>query len=277
MINRDNYEEVMFGMVEGLYSEAELQALLQQIETDPFLTAEWSRWAASQLKDDLSAYVPVATDWATAYLTHKKHTTTLGVRYIRRAGRVAATIALLLGCWYILREPRLLPESSHRLTGQGNAAADHHPANLPTIPPQFAGRTPSRVATEPVAHIYSISDEAVSTVTLSDTGQQTPTHQQAGKEELPAGKVVVHEPQLAIVEESTQLPAAPLFTVSIHTEIVNDNAPPTSRTNRQAKDLLTNSQLRFTTDQTEGGPQLLLQGTNHATLQLSLQKEVHHR
>lgn len=275
MINRDNYEEIMFGMIEGLYSEAERHQLLQQIAADPFLTTEWSHWCGTQLEDDLSDYTPAAANWATAYLANKKLRPNPVLHYARWTGRIAAAIALLFGCWYFLHEPPSLPAGSHQLTSQDHVSVAQRPPHATAVPSPTTGRLAHDPMVVPAASNHTDTEKAVSAADIPDKEQQIP--HPADDSPLPAGEATATEPRLPTEAESAQPTATPIFTVSIHTEVINDYTPATSRNKGQARDLLTNSRLRLTTDQIDGGLQLRLQGANHANLQIPLQKEVHHQ
>lgn len=270
MINRDNYEEVMFGMIEGLYSEAELHQLSQQIAADPFLAAEWSHWATTQLQDDLSDYTPAAAEWADRYLANKKAVSILGSRYARRAGRVAAAVALFVGCWCLLPESPAPPANRYPLTDRTSAPTVKPTADPPARPSPSTEQPVHRPATVAIASTHTASDKYVSVATVPETEQQPPFPQPADNTSMSTDQVAAAEPQASLTERA-QAMETPLFTVSIHTQVV----PTAPRKNRQAKDLLTNSRLQLTTTPSEEGLQLRLQGANHATLELPLQKEIH--
>ena len=71
MITRENYEEIMFLLLEKQYSKEEEEKILNEIQTDPFLSAEWENWNQAVVAEDLSDYFIESDNWSSTYLHDK--------------------------------------------------------------------------------------------------------------------------------------------------------------------------------------------------------------
>lgn len=92
-IDKENYELVLFELLEGLIPEEERSGLLKQIEQDPFLAKEWKLMQQTVLQPDPVLYEGKSTLY--------KKTTILP--FINRWA-VAASVILLLGLgWFTFR------------------------------------------------------------------------------------------------------------------------------------------------------------------------------
>ncbi|HEY1046720.1 MAG TPA: hypothetical protein VGF79_09795 [Bacteroidia bacterium] len=56
IITRDNYETVMFGLLENEYPADVREDILQQIEADTFLKFEWGQWSKATYSEGLETY-----------------------------------------------------------------------------------------------------------------------------------------------------------------------------------------------------------------------------
>lgn len=56
IITKDNYEEVMFNLLENEYPKDVRENLLDQIHADTFLSFEWKQWSKSQYSEGIEAY-----------------------------------------------------------------------------------------------------------------------------------------------------------------------------------------------------------------------------
>ncbi len=56
IITKDNYEEVMFNLLENEYPKDVRENLLDQIQADTFLSFEWKQWSKAQYSEGIEAY-----------------------------------------------------------------------------------------------------------------------------------------------------------------------------------------------------------------------------
>jgi hypothetical protein len=101
LINIDNYEEIMFRLVEDDFDEATKIALLHQIESDALFKFEWESWQKTKFVDPLENY-----SYESLVLTDK----IIRIAEPQTAGRkrffyywaVAASILVLIGTLFLL-------------------------------------------------------------------------------------------------------------------------------------------------------------------------------
>lgn len=83
-ITRENYEFVMFNLLEGLYDQGAEEALLSQIEKNPLFRFEWEQWKKSRIAEvsipDLgdeaywNSVKSIASDKPAMVITHRRKT-----------------------------------------------------------------------------------------------------------------------------------------------------------------------------------------------------------
>lgn len=56
IVTRDNYEEVMFNLLENLYSKEVSENILDQINADTFLSFEWHQWSKATFTESTEFY-----------------------------------------------------------------------------------------------------------------------------------------------------------------------------------------------------------------------------
>jgi hypothetical protein len=101
LINIDNYEEIMFRLLEVDFDQPTRADLLQQIEKDELFKFEWESWQKTKFVDSLENYVAESTE-----LTEK----IILIAGPRTAGRkrffyywaAAASLILLIGTLFLL-------------------------------------------------------------------------------------------------------------------------------------------------------------------------------
>lgn len=56
VITKDNYEEVLFNLLEDQYTKEQREDILNQIDADTFLSFEWKQWSKAQYSESLEFY-----------------------------------------------------------------------------------------------------------------------------------------------------------------------------------------------------------------------------
>ena len=98
IITEDNYENIMFDLVENNYSKDNTEDLLNQIDSDVFLKFEWQQWNKAKYDESTEVYKNNEKEFIESLLqTEDKKFLLIGLiwRY-----SVAASILLLLGFYY---------------------------------------------------------------------------------------------------------------------------------------------------------------------------------
>ena len=101
LINIDNYEEIMFRLVEDDFDKQTRTDLLQQIEADELFKFEWESWQKTRFTDPLENYSAESSE-----LTEKiiliAEPQTIGRKRVAYYWAAAASIILLIGALFLL-------------------------------------------------------------------------------------------------------------------------------------------------------------------------------
>lgn len=100
IVNRENYEEVMFGLLENEYSAEVQKDILDQIKTDVFLSFEWEQWKKSFYTESIEEYRFENIEFIESLI--KKEPLRIG--FYAKRGAIAASMILLIVMFFLLRE-----------------------------------------------------------------------------------------------------------------------------------------------------------------------------
>jgi hypothetical protein len=109
IITRDNYEEIMFGLLENEYSKEVRENILEQIHADTFLTFEWKQWSKAQYTESTEAYKEkeaVFLESLTREPSDRK-----GFVFFYKPLALAASLLLLLGLSILVVRQSEAPDS----------------------------------------------------------------------------------------------------------------------------------------------------------------------
>lgn len=95
IITRDNYEEVMFGLLENEYSKEVRENLLDQIHADTFLSFEWKQWSKACFAESTEAYRNNEAQFLESLTREEKKRG--GIFTLYRNYAIAASLVLLIG------------------------------------------------------------------------------------------------------------------------------------------------------------------------------------
>lgn len=95
IITRDNYEEVMFGLLENEYSKEVRENLLDQIQADTFLAFEWKQWSKASFSESTEVYRNKEAEFLESLTREEKKRGGLFILY--RNFAIAASLILLIG------------------------------------------------------------------------------------------------------------------------------------------------------------------------------------
>lgn len=95
IITRDNYEEVMFGLLENEYSKEVRENLLDQIHADTFLSFEWKQWSKACFAESTEAYRNNEAEFLESLTREEKKRG--GIFTLYRNYAIAASLVLLIG------------------------------------------------------------------------------------------------------------------------------------------------------------------------------------
>jgi len=101
MINIDNYEEIMFRLVEDDFDEATRIDLLRQIESDALFKFEWESWQKTKFVDPLENYA-IESSKLTEKIIQIAEPEVFGRKRIIYYWVAAASIILLIGTLFLL-------------------------------------------------------------------------------------------------------------------------------------------------------------------------------
>ncbi|MFM6983828.1 MAG: hypothetical protein ACKOXF_06830 [Chitinophagaceae bacterium] len=95
IITRENYEEVMFGLLENEYSKEVRDNLLDQIQADTFLAFEWKQWSKASFSESTESYRKNEAEFLESLTREEKKRG--GIFILHRNFAIAASLILLLG------------------------------------------------------------------------------------------------------------------------------------------------------------------------------------
>lgn len=95
IITRDNYEEVMFGLLENEYSKEVRENLLDQIHADTFLSFEWNQWSKATFSESTEVYRNKEAAFLEGLTREEKKRG--GIFTLYRNYAIAASLVLLIG------------------------------------------------------------------------------------------------------------------------------------------------------------------------------------
>jgi hypothetical protein len=95
IITRENYEEVMFGLLENEYSKEVRENLLDQIHADTFLSFEWNQWSKATFAESTEVYRNKEAAFLEGLTRDEKKRG--GVFTLYRNYAIAASLVLLIG------------------------------------------------------------------------------------------------------------------------------------------------------------------------------------
>jgi hypothetical protein len=101
LINIDNYEEIMFRLVEDDFDKQTRTDLLQQIEADELFKFEWESWQKTKFTDPLENYSAESSELTEKIILIAEPKVT-GRKRIIYYWAVAASIILLIGTLFLL-------------------------------------------------------------------------------------------------------------------------------------------------------------------------------
>lgn len=96
IVTRENYEEVMFSLLENEYPKDVRENILDQIHADTFLAFEWSQWSKATYTESTEKYKEEEAEFIES-LTREEDHRKGGIFTIYRPFAMAATMALLIG------------------------------------------------------------------------------------------------------------------------------------------------------------------------------------
>lgn len=106
IINESNYEEIMFDLLEKVYSPAEEKLLLEQILSNPFFRFEWEQWQKSKLNNPIIPEIASETYWENIKNITKSTASKKRVFWINiPAVKIAAAVLpfILFAFWFFTR------------------------------------------------------------------------------------------------------------------------------------------------------------------------------
>ncbi len=269
MINRENFEEIMFMMSEGHYPAAEMEELLRAIGRDAFLSNEWEKWRLLRLSDPVESYADEAGHWADQFIQSRKQRTIRPVWY-RTLGAVAAATLLVLVC---------VKKVDDIIIPAGPASGDRNIAVQDTGTEKNAGW--GKAAPVQVLETGRITKSAAVPAALTD---QNPVPNITGYDSLSSVFVAVPlVPSMAATEPfaeasvSEGATSAEAYSVCILTTPFDGGEQPAASSRRNTQetirlgDLLTNSRVRLHLDTRGRRPRILVQGINETDYSINLQ------
>lgn len=99
IVNRENYEEVMFNLIENEYPDDVRDNILEQINADTLLSFEWQQWQKSMYSESTEFYKDTEAEFIEG-LTRTEHKKGGMVRFFMPMS-VAASVALIFGLYLI--------------------------------------------------------------------------------------------------------------------------------------------------------------------------------
>lgn len=95
IITRENYEEIMFGLLENAYNREEQNNLLDQIHADTFLSFEWQQWQKASFSESTEFYKQSEAEFLESLTREEDKKGGFVIFYKPMA--IAASLVLLLG------------------------------------------------------------------------------------------------------------------------------------------------------------------------------------
>lgn len=99
VVTRENYEEIMFGLLENEFEPAMREDILNQIEADTFLAFEWKQWSKANFTESLETYKSQEAEFIESLVKEDKKAI---IFPIYRQLSWAAVIALFIGLGLVL-------------------------------------------------------------------------------------------------------------------------------------------------------------------------------
>ncbi len=235
-INIDNYEEIMFQLLEGDFDEQTRNDLLTQIEEDELFKFEWEAWQKTRFSDPIENYLDESRDLEASIIQiaePEKHHRKL-IFYIS----AAATLFLLISTLFLLTADF-----------NSKSAKDFAKIKVKIITPDRIGIASVKPTVEPVikheSKIPAKQRKMIESISISEI--KTPVEQTENlvaevmilKDSLPVKAIV-----LAKIEEKK-----PRYKVTIETTLIADINQKNNEfaQNRKGKigQILTNPKLLF--------------------------------
>lgn len=210
-LNKENYEFLMFELLEGNLSQAEELELLAEIENDAFYKKEWQLMQQTIVVADESIVMPNKTEML--------RTVTLGARFIELPliMRIAASLLLLfvfgLGIQYLIspNTETVVVKNATPSTSQSDAVV-----NTPsTIEPQnneqaIVGKTviPPRQRIITASTVFPDSSLSSYQPEMLDLNEKVPVSFASGSESaevLNAGQLILRKPKGKPVDKNRML------------------------------------------------------------------------
>lgn len=203
IITRENYEEIMFGLLENAYTREEHDNILDQIHADTFLSFEWQQWQKATFAESTEFYKQSEAEFLESLTRDEDKKGGFVIFYKPMA--IAASLILLLGVSVLMYKNTTQSEKGPELlvsSTDGNQRKDTIKAleELLANPQVNAAkiRTAQRIEALPVTHDTTEIPlpEFVSPI------EQTPV-MVAVEEQRPAPKVVKQSRYKVSISEET--------------------------------------------------------------------------
>lgn len=96
IITKDNYEEVMFNLLENEYPKDVRENLLDQIHADTFLSFEWKQWSKAQYSEGIETYKRDEAEFIESLIKEDSDRKGFWITMYRPLS-IAASLIILLG------------------------------------------------------------------------------------------------------------------------------------------------------------------------------------
>jgi len=260
-INIDNYEEIMFRLVEDDFDEPTRTGLLQQIESDTLLKFEWESWQKTKFAEPLENYSDESRKLEEKILLIAENQTDSRKSFFYWAA--AATIIFLIASLF------LLTSDFRPRPGQEFAASSSKHLNTvkPVLNP-VQNKVASIASTVRKNHQKQKTEEN-SMPAVSDSNTNGPDKIHIVEITKAIDSILITPPDLAKAPEKK-----PRYTITIeNTNIANDSQQTTYLSkNRKGKlgNILTNTKMRLMR-KTNGEPErIILFGEENSYLCINL-------
>lgn len=100
IVTRDNYEEVMFNLLENAYTKEIADNIHEQINADTFLSFEWQQWSKATYSESLEYYKNTEAEFI-ENLTKEEENNKKGIAFYWLA--IAASLVLIVGLYLVLQ------------------------------------------------------------------------------------------------------------------------------------------------------------------------------
>jgi hypothetical protein len=101
IVTRENYEEIMFDLLENQYERDVRENILDQIHADTFLSFEWQQWSKAVYSESTEIYKATEAEFIESLTKEEKKKK--GLVYYLKPMAIAASIILLIGTYFIFR------------------------------------------------------------------------------------------------------------------------------------------------------------------------------